>query len=89
MYQLANFSVMVVYLKRLINLVPATRENGACQSDGLNCLDLSHAADVSGWGREVLRMFVKFDNICGLMSEKEDLAGEPPGLASGAVTSRQ
>lgn len=27
-------------------------------------------------------MFVKFDNLCGLMSEKEDSAGEPPVLAS-------
>lgn len=40
-------------------------------------------------GPEVLGMFVKFDNLCGLMSEKEDEAGEPPVLASGAVTSRQ
>lgn len=41
---------MVVYLKRLTHFVSATRENGACQSDGSIRFDLSHATDVSGWG---------------------------------------
>lgn len=39
-----------LFRKRLIHFVSATRENGACQSDRLNCSDLSHTADVSGWG---------------------------------------